>query len=160
MYGIHRAINQKKFKSESHKSIVSIMYIANFIKNYHSSQFKKHKLTPQQYNILRILRGSHPKPLTVGILKERMLDKMSDASRLVDRLEKQNLAKRNLNHVDRRAMDVSITEQGLSILSLIDLEEESFNSIINALSTEEIENLNSILDKLIDLHLPVSEDNA
>ena len=160
MYGIHRAINQKKFTSESHKSIVSFIYIANLIKNAHSAQFKKHKLTPQQYNILRILKGSHPIPLTVGILKERMLDKMSDASRLVDRLEKLKLAKRNLNSEDRRAVDVSITDEGLAILSVIDLEADAFKSVLDVLSAEEIESLNGILDKLIDLHLPPLKHNG
>lgn len=154
MYGIHRAINQKKFKSEGHKSIVSILYLSNFIKNYHSSQFKKHKITPQQYNILRILRGSHPMPLTIGILKDRMLDKMCDASRLVDRLEKMQLAKRVENTEDRRAVNVNITELGLQVLSNIDVEEDKFNSLINVLSADEVLHLNALMDKLIDLHLP------
>lgn len=160
MYGIHRAINQKKFNSEGHKTIVSILYLSNQIKNFHSTQFKKFKITPQQYNILRILRGSHPQPLTIGILKERMLDKMCDASRLVDRLEKLQLAKRIENLEDRRAVNVNITENGLKALSTIDLEEDKHNSIIDVLNPEEVMQLNALMDKLIDLHLPSIESNS
>jgi len=150
MNGISKAINQKMFRSEYHKSIISLVYVFNIIKNNQYSIFKKHNITEQQFNILRILRGSNPNTCSVGLLQERMIDKMSDASRLVERLVKAGLASSCKNKVDGRALDVLITEKGLEVLAEIDKHEAEFNSVINCLSEEETIKLNSYLDKIID----------
>jgi DNA-binding MarR family transcriptional regulator len=150
MQGINKAINQKEFKSEYHKSIVSIIYVFNLIKNNHNKILKQHKITEQQYNILRILRGTNPMPCNIGILKERMLDKMSDASRLVNRLVNLKLAIRKENEKDRRVAEVYISYKGLKVLAEIDSFNDDFESVIKHLSIEESKILNSILDKIID----------
>ncbi|HRG90614.1 MAG TPA: helix-turn-helix domain-containing protein, partial [Chitinophagales bacterium] len=88
MPSIEELIKQTKFRDEKHKAIISILYTANLLNNFHEDYFKQFDLTSQQYNALRILRGQHPNPATVNLIRERMMDKMSDASRIVERLRK------------------------------------------------------------------------
>jgi DNA-binding MarR family transcriptional regulator len=102
----------------------------------------------QQYNILRILRGQHPQPATINLLKERMLDKMSDASRIVERLVQKGLVSRCTNERDRRAVDIMINDKGLEILKTLDLELNINNILKNNLSDEEAVQLNILLDKM------------
>ncbi len=104
----------------------------------------------QQYNILRILRGQHPKAATINLLKERMLDKMSDVSRLVERLRKADLVERKNCELDRRAVDVKITPKGLQLLKTIDEEIVELDSCMKSLSEKEIIQLNKLLDKMLD----------
>jgi len=153
MNGISKAINQKKFTSIYHKGIISIFYIANLIKGQNNHLFKSRSITIQQYNLLRILRGSSPNPCSIGILKERMMDKMSDASRLVDRLVILGLAERIENSVDRRAVDVHITQKGMNILSDLDKHQKEFEKALTCLSTKELDTLMTLLDKVIDASL-------
>ena len=148
--GINKAINQKKFKNEHHKFIISIIYISNLIKNNHQKFLKNYNITEQQYNILRILRGSYPKPCSIGILKDRMLDKMSDASRLVDRLVNLKLVLKTENESDRRTADVFITDLGLKILSEIDKHEKYFSKVVSCISEKEAMLINQLFDKIID----------
>src|SRR5258708_7664949 len=111
---IGEEIRQKKFSSEYHKMALNIIYTGNWITSVNGDRLKKHKLTPPQFNILRILRGQHPNPATVNLLIERMLDKMSNASRLVDKLKEKGLVERKTSENDRRACDVMITKRGLN----------------------------------------------
>jgi DNA-binding MarR family transcriptional regulator len=110
--------------------------------------FIDYHITSNQYNILRILRGQYPNPATVNLLKERMLDKMSDASRLVERLRVKGLVKRDLSSDDRRRVDVMITEKGLKLLSAIDKLNEKSDTIFKNLSSGEAKKINDLLDKL------------
>jgi MarR family transcriptional regulator, multiple gene regulator MgrA len=104
----------------------------------------------QQYNILRILRGQHPKGTNINMLKERMLDRMSDVSRLVERLRKAGLVERKSSEVDRRAVDVKITDKGLALLQEIDLELPDLeDSLKLSLSEDEALQLNHLLDKIL-----------
>ena len=98
--------------------------------------------------MLRILRGQYPKPATVNLIKERMIDKMSDASRIVDRLVQKQLVTRCTNDKDRRAVDIRISEQGLDILSKIDKEYRTKDMLQNNLTDEEAGELSALLDKL------------
>src|SRR5262245_11033120 len=116
-------IVQKKFKSPAHKLGVNLIYTFNWLDTFHQKHFKKHGITPQQFNVLRILRGQHPDPATIKLLKERMLDKMSDASRIVEKLRVKSLVDRHTCPTDRRNCDVRITEKGLKLLMKIDEEE-------------------------------------
>src|SRR6185437_9271918 len=99
-------IKQHKFKTEAHKAAVNIIYTFNWLDSKTRDFFKKYDLTPQQFNILRILRGQHPQPSTINLLKERMLDKMCDASRMVERLRLKNLLERHTCSNDRRSVDI------------------------------------------------------
>lgn len=141
-------IVQKKFRSEAHKLGVNIVFTFNWLNTMHANLVKKYGLTPQQFNILRILRGQHPNPASIKLLRERMLDKMSDASRIVEKLRAKGLIERHTCENDRRVCDVTITEKGLSILSQLDSEDVNFEKLFSSLRPEEMTHLNELLDRL------------
>jgi len=111
------------------------------------SHFEKYNLTSQQFNVLRILRGQSPKPATINMIKERMIDKMSDASRIVDRLVQKDLVSRCTNNTDRRAVDIHISEKGIEILAKMDAEFKTADLFKHNLTEEEANSLSVLLDK-------------
>src|ERR1700749_5197434 len=119
---IEEEIQSSKFEDNYHKAVINVTYTYGWVSNTFRCQFENHNLTNQQFNILRILRGQYPKPATINLLKERMIDKMSDASRIVDRLVQKGLVSRCTNKRDRRAVDIRISEQGLAVLLKMDEE--------------------------------------
>jgi DNA-binding MarR family transcriptional regulator len=141
-------IKQKEFKNEYAKSLVNIIYTFNWVDSHTRDFLKKFSITPQQFNILRILRGQQPNPATINLLKERMLDKMCDASRMVERLKTKNLVERQVCEKDRRAVDIIITKKGLDLLTKIDKEMPDYEKIMQNLTTAEVKQLNQLLDKL------------
>lgn len=141
-------IKQKEFKSDYQKAAVNIIYTFNWLDSKSKDFFKKFDLTTQQYNILRILRGQHPNPATINLLRERMLDKMCDASRIVERLRIKNLLQRNPSSNDRRSVDIKISKKGLEMLEKIDKEIEALFADMHNLNQDEIKLLNDLLDKL------------
>lgn len=141
-------ISQKKFKSEYHKAGVNILYTNNWLLYRQSGVLKKQGITSQQYNILRILRGQLPLPASIKTIRERMLDKMSDASRIVEKLRLKGLVERKVSERDRRNVDVLITEKGLQLLQALDQLDELFTSYLRNLSESEVVTLNELLDKL------------
>ncbi len=145
---LEEEIKQSKFKSEFHKLGINIIFTANWLSLHHTKHCKQYDITPEQFNLLRILRGQHPKPATVNLLIERMLNKMSNASRLVEKLRKKGLVERQTCESDRRACDVAITKKGLDLLAKMDKEEGEWNNIFSHLSEEESKKANLILDKL------------
>ncbi len=149
MGAIEDLIKQAKFRSEHHRAIVSLIYAGNLISDHHNSYFKKHGITGQQFNVLRILRGQHPNPATINLIRERMLDKNSDASRIVERLRKAGLVERITCEKDRRAVDVLITKTGLQLLATIDENQKEFENPLKSISVAEIKQLNSLLDKVL-----------
>ncbi len=139
----------KPFRSNYHKVAINIIYTGRWLFNLHNELFKTYGITAQQFNILRILKGQHPKSATVKLLRERMLDKMSDTSRIVENLRKKEFVSRELNINNRREVEIMITEKGLHILDLIDLNSnETMENFVSKLSPQEVELLNSMLDKL------------
>jgi DNA-binding MarR family transcriptional regulator len=150
MSNIEKLISQKTFTSEYNKGLIGLIFVGNWIVSRHQHFFKKFDITMQQYNILRILRGQYPKAANINTLKERMLDKMSDVSRLVERLRKAGLVERKSSEIDRRAVDVQITSKGLSLLEIVDKDLPDLeDSLKLSLSEEEIVILNSLLDKVL-----------
>ncbi len=146
---IEKEIKQTlKFQSEHHKMVVNILYTASWINQRHTQKLKRFDLTPQQFNILRILRGQHPAPATVNLLIDRMIDKSSNASRLVDRLLEKEFVSRGTNESDKRAVNVLITQKGLDTLKLIDEEVHLLEDDTASLSKTETVELNRLLDKL------------
>ncbi|HVW97339.1 MAG TPA: MarR family transcriptional regulator [Mucilaginibacter sp.] len=141
-------IKSSKFENNYQKAVINISYTYSWINNKTRSQFESHNITLQQFNILRILRGQYPNPSTINLLKDRMLDKMSDASRIVDRLIQKGLVSRCTNTKDRRAVDIRISEQGLKILALMDEEFKIKDILENNLTEEEAGTLSDLLDKL------------
>lgn len=146
--GIAEEIQQSKFTSERQKGLLNIIYTYNSIITEMNLYFKVHDITRQQYNVLRILRGQQPKPASINLLKERMLDKMSDTSRIVKRLEIKKLVKRCESDHDRRAVEVTITNAGLRLLEETDQTVNGFEHLLDNLSENETQQLNQLLDKL------------
>ena len=147
---IEDEIQQPNFDDEKHKAAVNLMYTNNWIVGRIKSSLKPHEVTLQQYNVLRILRGSHPKPISTASIRGRMLDKMSDASRIVDRLVKKDLVKRSTCSGDKRLVDVLISESGLHLLTQIDQDTNEMTELMGNLTEKEAILLNGILDKIRD----------
>jgi DNA-binding MarR family transcriptional regulator len=145
---LEKEILSDSFQNGYHKSVVNLVYTYGWLTNLLKKKLDKHHVTLQQFNILRILRGQYPKPATINLLKERMLDKMSDASRIVERLVQKKMVTRCINQHDRRAVDIMITEQGLELLKQLDHDMTGTDILKGNLSSEEADQLNSLLDKM------------
>jgi len=146
---LEKAIQQSSFTSNDQKITLNFMYTYNWFKEEHKNFFKPYGITPQQYNALRILRGAHPDPYTTSQIRDRMLDKMSDASRIVDRLVKKGLVKRSTTKADKRLVDVIISDVGLALLKELDKPlEPHMSGFFKKLSKEEKQLFNDLLDKM------------
>jgi DNA-binding MarR family transcriptional regulator len=145
---LEKEINQKKFRSESHKLMVNIIYTFNWLNSRHSDFLKPYDITYQQFNVLRILRGQQMQPASIKLIRERMLDKMSDASRIVEKLRTKGLVERHICQHDRRSCQVFITQNGMDLLSEIDKRNDVSEQDMNHLTEEEKKQLNTLLDKL------------
>ncbi|MDB5278973.1 MarR family transcriptional regulator [Ferruginibacter paludis] len=144
---IDKDIKQASFKSEHQKAMVNLIFTYNWTTEQLKQLFEEEGLTMQQFNILRILRGS-TKPLSTLQIRERMLDKMSDSSRIVDRLVLKGLVKKITCKTDKRLVDVTITSKGLKLLEKLDAQEDKMENIFKSLSKIEAETLNTLLDKI------------
>ncbi|QIX62632.1 MarR family transcriptional regulator [Hymenobacter lutimineralis] len=147
---IEDEIKQPNFQSEYQKAYINLVYTAGWLQLRQAAAFKEFNLTLPQYNVLRILRGQHPRPATVNLLIERMLDKTSNASRIVDKLEAKQLVTRRVCPSNRRAVDICITEAGLALLETMQPMVEQQAHGLRQLSDQEVEQLNYLLDKLRD----------
>jgi DNA-binding MarR family transcriptional regulator len=145
---IEEAIRQKAFKDPYNKAIVNLLFTHSHIVSKQSSLFKPFGLSPEQYNVLRILRGQNGNPITVSSIQERMLNRMSNASRLVEKLKLKGLVVREESPKDRRQVDILITDKGLEVLKKLEFSIQKLNRDLIALDEDEIEKLNFLLDKL------------
>jgi DNA-binding MarR family transcriptional regulator len=145
---IEDEIKQKSFKSEYQKLAVNVIFTHGWLMSFQKGLFENHDITSTQYNILRILRGQYPNPISINILKERMLDKMSDTSRLVERLRVKELVDRKICENDRRKSDVNITNKGLGLLKSLDDIDSKFEQLFDSLNSVEVKTLNNLLDKM------------
>ena len=140
-------VKSSKFENVFQQALVNIFF------TYHwSNQNVKEILTPyditqQQFNVLRILRGQHPKPCTINLLKSRIIDKLSDVSRIVDRLVQKGYVQKDINDIDKRALDITISKKGLKLLDKLDNEIDFSAFISPNLTEEEAVQLNYLLDK-------------
>ncbi|MGN6801328.1 MAG: MarR family winged helix-turn-helix transcriptional regulator [Ginsengibacter sp.] len=149
MKKIEEAIQQTHgFRNPYHKATVNLIYSGRWIINLHNELFGEFNLSLQQYNVLRILKGQYPNALTVKLIQLRMLDKASDASRIVEGLRKRGLVKRELNATDRRRVDVVITKKGLQLLTEIESRSKEMDNFLSNLDPKEIQTLNVLLDKM------------
>ncbi len=144
---LEKDIQTTNFRSEYQKLRVNMIFTYNWVMEGARKFYDQADLTPQQYNILRILRGAG-KPLSTLQIRQRMLDKMSDTSRIVDRLIKKDLVKKVICETDRRLVDVTITDKGLYLLGQLDELMDEMDMQFNGLTTEESKTLNTLLDKL------------
>ena len=138
-----------RFRNDYHKGLINLNYTAKQLSYEFFQSLKRYGLAEQQYNVLRILRGFRPEaPLSIGFIKERMLDKDSDVSRIVDRLFEKGFVNRTENPVDRRQKSVEITETGLALLDKMFSCEQKADTLLNNLTPGEINELNRLLDKI------------
>jgi len=145
--GIDQDIRQAKFRNEYQKASVNLIYTFGWLTEKTKELFAPEDITPQQFNILRILRGS-PQPLSTLQIRERMLDKMSDTSRIVVRLIAKGLVKKGTCKMDRRLVDIIITDKGKKLLERLDARQDELDGIIGNLSKKEAEVLSDLLDKI------------
>ena len=138
-----------RFRNEYHRGIINLTYTLNQL-NYQFLQFlKKHNVTQQQYNVLKVLRGFRSEaPVSIGFIKDRMLDKNSDVSRIVDKLYERGLITRCEKSTDRRQKDVDISDKGLELLSSMDECEKQVDTLLSNLTEDEVKQLNTLLDKI------------
>lgn len=144
---IEKDISQRKFKTEFQKAMINLIFTHNWMMERMKMFFDQADLTPQQFNILRILRGAG-QPLSTLQIRQRMLDKMSDTSRIVDRLIKKGLTKKVVCKSDRRLVDVTITEKGLKLLEKLDDQQNQLDGILQNLNDTDAKQLNKLLDKI------------
>jgi DNA-binding MarR family transcriptional regulator len=144
---IEEEIVQEHFLNQNHKTLVNIIYTHSFLINRMSGFFKGQGITRQQFNVLRILRGQYPKSANLNLIKERMLDKMSDASRIVERLRIKKLVVRKQSRNDRREVEITISQQGLKLLEGTDKEIKEVYKMFDCFSNDELTHLNLLLDK-------------
>ena len=145
--GIENDIQQTNFRNEFQKMGINIIYTANWLNEKMGQILSTEDITQQQYNILRILRGSDA-PLSTLKIRERMLDKMSDTSRIVDRLIVKDLVEKTACVKDKRLVDITVTKKGLQLLEKLDALNEQIDSILKGVSEKEATTINQILDKL------------
>jgi len=145
--GISEDLKQSNFQSEAQKAIVNAIYTGNWIVQKQQELLKPFGLTVQQYNVLRILKGQQGNPMTVLAITERMLDKMSNASRLVDKLLEKKLVLRRECPQDRRAVDILILPAGLDLLKEVDQVQQDWGKHFDALGVKRLEEMNQILDE-------------
>src|SRR5678816_397904 len=129
--GIDKDIHQNKFRNERHKAMINILFTYGWAVEKLKQIVSEEGITHQQFNILRILRGNHPTPLSTLSIRERMIDKMSDTSRIVDRLVSKGLVKKVICKKDRRLVDVSITDKGLKLFEKLDQKQDEMDGILN-----------------------------
>lgn len=145
---IETDIQQFTFKNSRQKALINILYTYGWVMERIRSLLALEDITHQQYNILRILRGSIPTPLSTLQIRERMLDKMSDTSRLVDRLVAKELAQKCPCSKDKRLVDVTITEKGQALLKKLDEKMALEENIMQHMSEEEAQTLSDLLDQV------------
>ena len=148
--GIEKEIHQGKFGSSGQKAMLNIFFTSGWLTEMMKNILAPEDITTQQYNILRILRGSAPQPLSTLQIRERMLDRMSDTSRIVDRLLAKQLVKKVICNKDRRLVDVTITDKGQALLKKLDAQVKRIDEVLNNLTAKEAETVSNLLDKLRD----------
>lgn len=144
---IEDEIQSKNFTSPIHKAAVNLMFTASWYNARQNRILKPHGLSMQQYNVLRILRGRHPDASSINLLIDRMIDKQSNASRLVEKLRQKGLVERRICEDDRRKVDVRITDKGLYLLEELDDQMDEFIHNLLRVNEEQAEKLSNLLDE-------------
>ncbi|TKC10813.1 winged helix-turn-helix transcriptional regulator [Pedobacter polaris] len=148
MVQLQKEVKVSKFENVYQQTLINVMFTYHWSNQKVKELIEPFAITPQQYNVLRILRGQYPSPATVNLIKNRILDKMSDTSRIVDRLIQKEYVEKTINSYDKRAVDVIISEKGLALLKKMDKQIDFSTFIAPNLTDEEAKQLNSLLDKM------------
>ena len=146
--GLEQDIHQNTFQNNKQKAMINLLFTYGWAIEKIKTFLSAEDITHQQFNILRILRGTHPRPLSTLQIRERMLDKMSDTSRIVDRLILKGLVQKSTCPKDKRLVDVTITEKGQKLLKSLDAQSDAMDSVMKNLSESEAKQLSDLLDKL------------
>ncbi|EMR01095.1 MarR family winged helix-turn-helix transcriptional regulator [Cesiribacter andamanensis] len=150
---IEDEIHQKHFRNEHQKAAVNLIYTHSWLTTRIKQFLSRFDITMQQFNVLRILRGQHPGSISTSVIRDRMLDHNSDASRIVDRLHRQGLVDKEPCPSDRRLVDVRISDKGMKLLTSIDQQHEQIDNFLGKLSEQDAQELNRLLDKIRDLEV-------
>lgn len=148
---IHRIedeIQQATFRNELSKAGINLIFTGTWLKTHHSDFFKSFDITWPQHNILRILRGQRGNPASLTLLKDRMVDRSSNVSKITEKLERKKLIDVRPSETDKRAMGITITEKGLSLLERVEARVHEINNLLDHLSPSELMLLNVLLDKV------------
>jgi DNA-binding MarR family transcriptional regulator len=145
--GIEQDIQQPNFRNEFQKMGINLLYTANWLNEQIGKMLSEEGITQQQYNILRILRGSAT-PLSTLKIRERMLDKMSDTSRIVDRLIAKELVLKNTCEKDKRLVDITLSPKGLDLVDQLDQYNQRIDALLKGINESEAKIMNEILDKI------------
>lgn len=145
---IEDEIKQENFANEYQKLLINILFTGHWIDRLNTRMLRPYDISSQQLNVLRILRGQKGKPASIKLIQDRMLDKMSNASRLVDKLLVAGLVRRTQSEIDRRQVNVVITKKGLALLTKLDKVMMQYDSQFQNLNDSEAKQLNELLDKL------------
>ena len=145
---IEDEIKQKKFKDNWQKALINLHFTSNFFKDKLLAQLKEYKINDQHYNILRILKGRYPNAACPGDIKEVLINKRGDLTRLLDKLNKLGYIDRSTNPENRRMVDVYITEAGIQLLDTLSVTVDNIDNIMDKLSSEEAAQLSTLLDKI------------
>ena len=148
MVQLQKEVKASKFENIFQQALVNVIFTYHWSTKNVKEALEPFDITQQQYNVLRILRGQYPSPATVNLIKNRILDKMSDTSRIVDRLIQKGYVDKSVNNYDKRAVDIIISDKGLSLLKKMDKEVDFSSFIAPNLTETEAEQLNILLDKM------------
>jgi DNA-binding MarR family transcriptional regulator len=143
-----RIQQSRPFRSEHERAAVNVLYTATWILEHMRDFLAGYGITQQQYNVLRILRGQYPESISTCDIRNRMIDRAPDASRIVDRMIAKNLVQKTPSVKDKRRIDVTITKNGLALLDAISVAMEGPDNLLRRLSTEDCRNLNTLLDTM------------
>ena len=142
---LEQEIKQKAFRCEQTKLIGNLIYTYNQLKSRIATVLKDVGVTMKQYTVLRIVNGAGDEGITTSEIRERMLDKMSDASRMVDRLETMELLLKQRDRDDRRVVHVFLTERGQALVKRL-MEQETIDQLASGVKEESAQQLNELLD--------------
>ena len=145
---IEDEIKQREFRNIYQKAAINLIFTTNWLHDKQRTFFDKYDITQKQYNVLRILRGQHPTTISTAEIRLRMLDKSSDTSRIVDRLDIQGLITKKVCPTDKRLVDVGISVKGLKLLETIESGVNEIDNILSVLSIKEATELSKLLDKI------------
>lgn len=145
--GIEKDIQQVNFRNEYQKMGLNLIFTANWLNEHISRILAKEDITQQQYNILRILKGAEG-PLSTLQIRSRMLDRMSDTSRIVDRLILKGFVEKSACAKDKRLVDITISKKGRALLDALEVMNKEFDDLLSNVTEKEAQTLNAILDKI------------
>lgn len=145
---IEQEISQKRFRNPWQKSVINLLFTHSWLQLRLKEYMKEYGITPQQYNVLKILKGQGEMPVSTCVVRDRMLDKMSDVSRIVARLQEKGLVEVARAHHDKRLVDILISRKGLTLIDEMDANTQTMDNLLQNLSEGEATQLSDLLDKL------------